>query len=65
MNISLWEPEKGPEKVKNGRFNMFSFFSWLERYMAHRSDERWVSMQKISSFRKKTAEIDPGRPSIL
>ena len=60
VNISLWEPEKGPEKVKNGRFNMFSFFSWLERYMAHRLDERWVSMQKISSFRQKTAEIASG-----
>ena len=60
VNISVWEPKKGPEKVKNGRFNMFSFFWWLQRYIARRWDERWVSMQKISSFRQKTAEIASG-----
>ena len=30
MNISLREPEKWPEKVKNGRFGILGFFTRSE-----------------------------------
>ena len=31
VSISLREPEKGPEKVKNGRFGILGFFGRAEK----------------------------------